>query len=788
MTSLGEIVLKFGASGAAGEEPLRFMAAHINLVVGPNNAGKSLMLREISGVNPRVKKRRIEWESAEYPPTRLVEAVHWNEVAAQPLRQEIVDENFPAGDRLWAELKARSWYRLVPGLEHAATEIESIRDRLCATLVEQARATFWSWNMFASHDYWSDAKQCAPLVVSGALILLNQHHLDGLAGVDGGSNAENLGPKPPGERLTREQAVAMQQAFQEAGRRLAPVLQSLGIETHGISVAQLIDPTAFGAAFLTAISADPLFRGIILTQKDLAQLPRASDEETERATRLILLTRWLLDPQSLRQLAKKLNDAYASQTWENYARREHMAKQVLYLDGMARLSVTRSADLKAFGDKDGDQPAILALLKQPEAMEELRELTADALDAYLVIDMATRSPKVIWRLAQEKPPEGIETSYTAEAHQFHEAASRLDERSDGIHAFVGMIAAILAKPIDLVFIDEPEAFLHAPLVRKLARQLAYLALDADKQFFIATHSADLLESFVASGAEVNIIRLTHDSTRSTARLLNSVELRHLARDPLLRSEATLSALFHEGAVICEAAGDRVLYREINERLLDDDDDDALESCVFLNAQNWDTVRRMMAPLRRMGVAAAAIVDADVLFEPGLTLLLDAAQVDKETRDGWLKLRNGLREKIAKRLGVDLGGADAANEAEPGKDKKKLSFKGKLIAELKPVEKKLFTHLLAYMAEYGVFLVPVGELEDWLTPLGLRPPSDRAMKGKWLREALDRLGQDPRSESYVRPEKGDIWDFMRRVNAWILDPDREGTSSTTQVNNEGSRTS
>ena len=44
MTSLGEIVLKFGASGAGGEEPLRFTAGHINLLVGPNNAGKSLML------------------------------------------------------------------------------------------------------------------------------------------------------------------------------------------------------------------------------------------------------------------------------------------------------------------------------------------------------------------------------------------------------------------------------------------------------------------------------------------------------------------------------------------------------------------------------------------------------------------------------------------------------------------------------------------------------------------------------------------------------------------------
>ena len=33
---------------SGGEEPLRFTAGQINVLVGPNNAGKSLMLRELS--------------------------------------------------------------------------------------------------------------------------------------------------------------------------------------------------------------------------------------------------------------------------------------------------------------------------------------------------------------------------------------------------------------------------------------------------------------------------------------------------------------------------------------------------------------------------------------------------------------------------------------------------------------------------------------------------------------------------------------------------------------------
>lgn len=92
---------------------------------------------------------------------------------------------------------------------------------------------------------------------------------------------------------------------------------------------------------------------------------------------------------------------------------------------------------------------------------------------------------------------------------------------------------------------------------------------------------------------------------------------------------------------------------------------------------------------------------------------------------------------------------------------------------------MFKALRKSMAEYGVFIVPVGELEDWLGPLGCKPPKDEKGKGKWLREAIEKLGQDPQAEAYVKPVKGDIWDFMREVNSWIMNPEREGTAQTRQ---------
>ncbi|WP_224369689.1 hypothetical protein [Hyalangium versicolor] len=54
--------------------------------------------------------------------------------------------------------------------------------------------------------------------------------------------------------------------------------------------------------------------------------------------------------------------------------------------------------------------------------------------------------------------------------------------------------------------------------------------------------------------------------------------------------------------------------EINERLL------AVKkghrACAFLNAQNKQTIHRIISPLREMGIPAAAVVDLDVISKGG----------------------------------------------------------------------------------------------------------------------------------------------------------------------------
>ena len=105
---------------------------------------------------------------------------------------------------------------------------------------------------------------------------------------------------------------------------------------------------------------------------------------------------------------------------------------------------------------------------------------------------------------------------------------------------------------------------------------------------------------VQGGAPINIVRLTFDNGSATARLLTKDRLVPLMRNPLLRSIGVLDALFYNAVVVTEADADRAFYQEVNERLLQANDPRGIEGCLFLNAQNKQTVWDIVHPLRELG--------------------------------------------------------------------------------------------------------------------------------------------------------------------------------------------
>ena len=171
----------------------------------------------------------------------------------------------------------------------------------------------------------------------------------------------------------------------------------------------------------------------------------------------------------------------------------------------------------------------------------------------------------------------------------------MDSVSDGVKAYTGIMIHIYAGDPRVIIIDEPEAFLHPSLAFSLGKELAKAATSEGKYIFAATHSPQFVMGAIQSGANVNIIRLTYEGGTRDGPVTSSEELTALMQDPLLRSVGVLSGLFYNHVIVGEADADRSFYQEINERLLAAGDDRGIPHTLFLNADNKQTIPRIIRP-------------------------------------------------------------------------------------------------------------------------------------------------------------------------------------------------
>jgi hypothetical protein len=284
------------------------------------------------------------------------------------------------------------------------------------------------------------------------------------------------------------------------------------------------------------------------------------------------------------------------------------------LNGTNRLNLLNEQDA---GDLQTAPINHLAhLFVNNELRENARRIVFDAFSKYFVID-PTKIGKLRVRLADREPiDEREEKGWDERALDFHKNAVEIQNASDGVKAFTGIITTILAGDPKVALIDEPEAFLHPALSSKLGKEIASALRGSRKRLFVSTHSSSFLMGCIQSGSPLNIVRLTYNYNPPTARLLPQEKLLPLMRNPLLRSTGVLNGLFYESVVVTESDSDRAFHQEINERLLSADDSRGIPNCLFLNAQNKQTVWEIVKPLRELGIPTVGIVDIDVLKEGG----------------------------------------------------------------------------------------------------------------------------------------------------------------------------
>jgi hypothetical protein len=152
----------------------------------------------------------------------------------------------------------------------------------------------------------------------------------------------------------------------------------------------------------------------------------------------------------------------------------------------------------------------------------------------------------------------------------------------------------------------------------------------------------------------------------------------------------------------------------------------------------------------MGLPAAAVVDIDIIKGTDLRDLLVACAAPQPIAHALTTLRGDIEAKFR----------------EKGLDMKKGG-----VRLLEGDDRKSLEALIEQLQEYGIFVVPFGEVESWLENLGIS-----ASKEVWLTEIFKRMRSDPQVPDYVKPQSGDVWSFVSAIAQWTGNSARKGMPS------------
>lgn len=417
----------------------------------------------------------------------------------------------------------------------------------------------------------------------------------------------------------------------------------------------------------------------------------------------------------------------------------------LDLNGKNRLSILDAS--LSHDIKDRPRNLLSKLFINDELRSKLSKLCFEAFGFYACID-ATDLGHFHFVGSFDEPKKGIERSLEDDAIDFYKGCFPISSMSDGTRAFLGIFAEVIAGKAETIFLDEPEAFLHPSLSRRLAQEISS-NIDNSKQLFIATHSPSFLSGIISATNDVDIVRLAQHGGFKSSKLLQRDALQSMMRDPLLRSTGVLEALFHSCCVVVEGDGDSAFYREINDRLYKSSKEYVWDAS-FICSHSKQTVHRIVSPLRSLGIPTACILDIDWIKEDGAVAenYLRSIGIPKALLDTLKAERRAVRKML-----------ETANENY------KRNGGTKLLSESDRLAADMF---FDRCEEFGLFTVRGGELESWLSYLGISQN-----KTEWIPRIFEAMGGDASEPGYARPTNDDVWEFLGRVSRWLNNQNKKG---------------
>lgn len=455
------------------------------------------------------------------------------------------------------------------------------------------------------------------------------------------------------------------------------------------------------------------------------------------------------------------------------------------LDGKTRLSIVDDKPYEGIA-ADQTKNVFEALRKNRELKAQLQKYVDVVLPGKFIALWNPEPTKLRAYVCDIEPVNDIEYFDSPAAAEFFEShAMPLASYSDGIKAFLGILINVIADGKKQFLIDEPEAFLHPNLCFKLGQILAEIANDSDNMCFCATHSPYFLKGCLSlTPNEVSVTRFEYENEVSKARTLATEDLMSVIHDPLLNNIGVTEGLFHSRVVVTEGDSDRAFYNEINNRLIASGNN-GIRDCVFVNAQNKQTIAKVIGLFRKVSIPCAAISDIDTFKEGGanFSYILQSVSITTATAQSISLLREKVNQFLrtaAQRAGDHVITYEQLevemNDAKDG-GKSAREFLGTLRGKTKPPDYKRLgglqlldgdeladaQNLVDQLQVAGWFVLRFGEVESWLLHLNVG-----TSKQGWLLRIFDAMGSEPTKDGYVQPPDplDDVWEFVSSIGVWF----------------------
>ena len=360
----------------------------------------------------------------------------------------------------------------------------------------------------------------------------------------------------------------------------------------------------------------------------------------------------------------------------------------------------------------------------------------------------------------------------------------IESEGDGLRSYVGICASLLLGLRPVCLIDEPELCLHPPQAYRMGLFIGRHGTIRTNAIFASTHSSHVLRGVIEATGNVQILRLTKYANQFKGHLIGAEELRQCMDRPAIRAETILDGIFADGVALVEADGDRAVYQAAWEAVTKGRPH---RDVLFIPVGGTGGFAEIAGFYHQLKIPVAVVADLDLLTDPDKLGRILSVTCNRELANGILdkcrEVANQLKEippritpdEVRQRLrSLADGRIDWTPKADDQNDdvklRKALNALAKEVDRLRELKAGGVDGLKAHTTLYGsvneivesckrlgIFLVPVGEVEQW-EPKGIVDAPSQKRKAEWANWAATEIRHTSGNWHALQQFMGDLEAF------------------------------